>query len=171
MKKVFFLIIGFLYVSGLKTYSYDFMYNDICYNIINGSEVAVTSGDSKYTGDVTIPQQVFNKEKAYSVTRIGNSAFLYCSGLISITIPNSVTSIGEAAFQGCSGLTSITIPNSVTSIGCWAFLQCYGLISIEIPNSVTSIGEHAFDYCYGLTSITIPNSVTSIGDYAFCECI
>ena len=32
------------------------------------------------------------------VTSIGNSAFAYCRGLISITIPDSVTSIGEWAF-------------------------------------------------------------------------
>ena len=105
-----------------------------------------------------------------SVTSIGNYAFYYCSGLTSVTIPNSVTTIGERAFSGCSGLTSVTIPNSVTSIGEGAFKYCSGLTSVTIPNSVTSIGSSAFQYCSGLTSVTIPNSVTSIGSYAFCEC-
>ena len=70
----------------------------------------------------------------------GITGFSYCSGLTSVTIPNSVTSIGSSAFENCSGLTSVTIPNSVTSIGSSAFSGCSGLTSVTIPNSVTSIG-------------------------------
>jgi hypothetical protein len=101
---------------------------------------------------------------------ISYGALSGCSGLATVTIPNSVTSIGSSAFSGCSGLTSVTIPNSVTSIGIEAFGGCSGLTSINIPNSVTSIGSHAFSECRGLTSVTIPNSVTSIGIEAFYGC-
>ena len=102
-------------------------------------------------------------------TSIGYGAFGGCSGLTSVTIPNSVTSIGQEAFGGCSGLTSVTIPNSVTSIGVGAFAQCISLTSVTIPDSVTSIGDGAFAECQ-LTSVTIPNSVTSIGEQAFASC-
>ncbi len=50
--------------------------------------------------------------------------FSYCSGLTSLTIPNSVTSIGYNVFEDCSGLISVTIPSSVTSIGNEAFWGC-----------------------------------------------
>ena len=113
----------------------------------------------------------FNELQYFTgLTSIGQMAFYNCSGLTSITIPNSVTSIGTVAFQSCSNLSSITIPNSVTSIGTEAFSGCSGLSSITIPNSVTSIGQMAFYNCSGLTSITIPNSVTSIGGSAFRRC-
>ena len=39
------------------------------------------------------------------VKRIGNEAFLGCSGLTSIKIPSSVRNIGDWAFERCSSLT------------------------------------------------------------------
>ncbi len=142
----------------------------------DGSSVSVTyqgtfsSDYNEYTGTVVIPEIVTYGGKTYSVTSIGDYAFYKCSGLISVTIPNSVTSIGSEAFYYCRGLTSVTIPNSVTSIGSEAFYYCRGLTSVTIPNSVTSIGESAFSSCSGLTSVTIGSSVTSIGSYAFSGC-
>ena len=120
----------------------------------------------KPTGAVTIPSTLGGKP----VTSIGGWAFEECSGLTSVTIPNSVTSIGDYAFYNCSGLTSVTIPDSVTGIGQDAFSGCSRLTSVTIPDSVTSIGSSAFSLCSGLTSVTIPDSVTSIGQYAFDGC-
>ena len=147
----------------------------ICYNYVNnGAELEVTywgtsylDYSNRYSGNVVIPEEVTYMNETRKVTSIRNEAFRDCSGLTSVTIPNSVTSIGDYAFRDCSGLTSVTIPNSVTSIGNWAFFGCSGLTSVTIPNSVTSIGDRAFFGCSGLTSVTIPNSVTSIGGSAF----
>ena len=150
---------------------------DLYYNLDATSQTAqVTSQNSSYPKWSTtittaiIPASVEYNSVTYTVTSIGWEAFYYCTGLTSVTIPNSVTSIGEWAFYSCSGLTSVTIGNSVTSIGDRAFAFCKGLTSLTIGNSVTSIGVQAFAKCTGLTSVTIGNSVTNIGSSAFAEC-
>ena len=130
----------------------------------------VTFGDYSGLTTANIPASVRYSGTTYSVTSIGGDAFVDCSSLTSVTIPNSVTSIEYEAFWGCSSLTSVTIGNSVTSIGDWAFRGCSGLTSVTIPNSVTSIGSSAFAFCSGLTSVTIGNSVTSIEFGAFSGC-
>ena len=141
------------------------------YNYINnGTELEVTflgntydSYSDVYQGNVAIPEEVTYMNRTRKVTSIGDFAFYRCSGLTSITIPNSVTSIGDYAFFDCFKLTSVTIPNSVTIIGESAFWSCSGLTSITIPNSVTSIGRYAFEYCSGLKKVIVKDIA------AWCE--
>ncbi|MBQ2968795.1 MAG: leucine-rich repeat domain-containing protein [Bacteroidaceae bacterium] len=103
-------------------------------------------GTGTYSGDVVIPKTVTYDGIVFTVTSIGHSAFSYCSGLTSVTIPEGVTSIGSSAFSGCSCLTSVTIPEGVTSIGSYAFSGCSSLTSVTIPESVTSIEDNAFSF-------------------------
>lgn len=157
----------------------------IYYNLIEKGKVAeVTKHPNKYTGDVVIPEKVTYNDVEFSVEGIGNNAFYSCSGLTSITIPNSVTSIGQLAFEGCSNLTSVYI----TDLSAWCaitfqdgnsnplayahhlYIDGQEVKELVIPSSVTSIKQYAFAGCSGLTSITIPNSVTSIGHGAFIKC-
>ena len=140
----------------------------IYYIFYYGNEAQVTS--KSYSGNVVIPSSVSYNGKSYSVTSIGDNAFSKCTGLTSVSIPNSVTYIGEWAFYGCTGLTSFTIPNSVRSIRRSAFAECTSLTSITISEGVKDIGYYVFANCTGLTSITIPNSVTYIGEWAFNGC-
>lgn len=136
MKQVYKRVLALALVSLLfvaKSYAYDFELNGFYFNYVSEEDrtVEVTyrsySSGNSYYGNLTIPKKVSYDNKTYTVIRIGNSAFSKCSGLTSVTIPNSVTEIGDDAFFKCSGLTSVTIPNSVTTIGDWAFCYCYGL--------------------------------------------
>ena len=122
--------------------------------------------------ELTLPQS-YNGQN-YEIYKY---AFYKCSGLTSVTIPDSVTSIGSSAFSGCSGLTSITIPDSVTSIGDSAFLSCERLITVSIGKGITSIGNSAFNYCDKLVEIINNSSLNikcqssdygGIGENALC---
>ena len=101
---------------------------------------------------------------------ICDKAFMNCTGLVSVTIPNSVTHFGDEVFFSCSSLTRIIIPDSVIYIGVGAFSFCDALTRISIPDSVALIGDSIFSHCEALTSVNISNSVTYIGDRAFSEC-
>ena len=121
-------------------------------------------GTSSYTGSVKEMQRYYGSSTSSSTY----DYYYIPSSLNSVTVTGG--NILYGAFYNCSGLTSVTIPDSVTSIGNCAFCYCSGLTSITIPDSVTSIGEYAFAYCHGLTSVTIPDSVTTIGKWAFENC-
>lgn len=90
-----------------------------------------------------------------SVTAIGDMAFISCSGLNNINIPDSITSIKARAFEGCTGLTNITFgENSKLSIiGDRAFYGCGKLTDIVIPVNVSSIGANAFKSCNILKNV------------------
>lgn len=141
------------------------------HNISDNTVIVERIADQDYSGSITIPESIEYAGNTYAVTEIGHEAFLYCTGLTSVEIPNSVTRIVEGAFYGCAGLTSVEIPNGVTYIDDYTFDSCTGLTSVDIPNSVTNIGMCAFGRCTSLTSVDIPNSVTHIGDGAFVRCI
>ena len=65
-----------------------------------------------------------------------------------------MTSIAGLAFVDCSSLTDINIPDGVTKIYCDTFRGCSSLTNVTIPDSVASIDSYAFRYCTSLADIT-----------------
>ena len=93
------------------------------------------------------------------------------AGCMNSTIPDGTIKIDTEAFLFCTKLKTITIPQSVKTIGSAAFECCYGLATVNMPNNgPTDIGSSAFYYCYNLESIILPESLKSIGNYAFAGC-
>jgi hypothetical protein len=150
---------------GANVFSYCTLLTAITVDIDNPAYSSV-GGVLFNKGRTTLINYPWGKAGAYtilsSVLHIGSGAFLGCSGLTSVVIPNHVIDIGDGAFQYCSSLTGVTIPDSVTSIGNAAFDTC-GLTSATIGNKVTSIGGYAFSKCSSLQSVTIGTNVTGIG--------
>ena len=91
---------------------FEFTVDVVRYSVNDDNTTVTVAGyplGSKPTGDLTIPESVTYGGISYPVTSIGGGAFFGCSGLTSVTIPNSVTTIGYDAFSGCSVLTRIKV--------------------------------------------------------------
>ena len=153
--------------------NYDFMVDDIYYNITGNNTVEVTKGPNNvvaYSGEVNIPERVFYNGVNYTVTAIGDKAFEGCAYMTAINLPSTITTIGYMAFYYCTGLTSIILPENLTTIGIYAFYYCSDLGNVKIPSSVTSLETYAFCGCSSFTEVVIPSSVRSMGYGTFYDC-
>ena len=119
--------------------------------------------EGKYTGEITIPTSVKYNGVDFTVTSIGENAFLECDGVTAVTLPDGLEAINEEAFSGCK-LTSIILPDGLLGIGYKAFFYS-GLTSVNIPASVTSLHSTAFLSCFNLTAINVdPANATYASD-------
>ena len=154
MKKL--LLTFILLITAWATASaYDFMVDGIAYNFnSDGKSVTVTHNSqglpildcySNYTGSISIPVTVTYEGTTYSVTSIDMMAFSRCTGLTSVTIPNSIKQIEQGAFKGCSGLTEVTIPKSVTLLYAQAFADCSKLTTVNFNAENCSHSDIVYD--------------------------
>lgn len=187
-KLILFFILTIVLVTPKEAVAYDFSAvapsgQTLYFNIVGGNAQVTYPlfsnhdyyyGYTKPTGNLSIPDSVLYGGNTYSVTSIGDRAFYGCSGLASITIPNSVTSIDTFAFYGCSGLLSVTIPKFVTYLGFFAFGNCSNLTIVNFNADSCVQAGYAGDYginstvfsgCTNLSTINFGNDVKTIPSY------
>lgn len=129
--------------------AYGFEVDGLDYYVTSDSTVLVMGGSA--VGDIVIPETVTWEGKTYTVTKIGDFAFLSCTELTSVTIPNTVIEIG----------TKVGKAGQIPQVGC-CFKDCTALRRIVISDNVQYISAYSFDGCSGLTDVTIGKSITNL---------
>lgn len=95
---------------------------------------------------------------------IYHKAFISCSELESIEMPNSVVQIGNGAFNGCTKLSSLILNENseLKYIGDNAFKDCRAIKEFYLPKNIEKIGQTAFVSCNLLENIFYHGTV---GDF------
>ena len=150
---------------------------DYTYRLLPDGAAEITEYRGK-AKSLDIPSQL----DGHTVTSIGESAFVWCNALTSVTIPEGVTTISDYAFSNCSGLTSVIIPDSVKEIGANPFEGCEKLTAIKVSPEheylAVTDGALVFKPDMRLLSFpmnkqgeyAIPQGIREIGDRAFYNC-
>lgn len=180
MKKTLLLSL-LLGLSCLGAKSIEIAFQGLVYNLIEESEeddpfaiekpyaIVGRQNQSTIKGDIVIPQYVEYDEKMYPVRAIGQLAFLNCTKITSVNLPEGILCLIGECFRGCSGLTSINLPDGITELGSNCFSGCSKLTTITLPSTLRYLDQFVFDGT-GIENIIIPDSVIAIGSGCFRNC-
>ncbi len=181
MKKSLLLI---ALLSSLSVIARDFTYKGLVYTVTNETAklvetkagYEVTDENNKTTiipgnpcSDIILmlPSKVYDGDREYTVTRIGEKSFANLNDLEILYLPDGLMEIGDDAFRTCLNLAGVRIPDEVHTIGKYAFGGCIRLGVVNMSNSLEYLEDGAFALCLNLTNITLPESLLRIGTGAF----
>lgn len=129
-----------------------------------------TAGSPEAKGKVAILDKITVGSKSYTVTKIGDYAFVKQTNLTGISIPETVVTIGKEAFADCISLESVVMSKGLKEISQEAFRGCTSLKTVALPSGLEIIGFASFCNCQKLESITIPESVGDVHVTSFEGC-
>ncbi len=105
-------------------------------------------------------------------SRIGPSAFAYCTNLTSVSLGFWTKAIGESAFTGCNKLAELKVPPYVEYLGNDFINGCVSIKTLEIRAGIQKLTEDqmAIGEDSKLEKLIIGGAITELGDYVFSNC-
>lgn len=135
--------------------------------VYRGENTAAIDGyNNAHEGAVYVQVTVPATVQGYTVTRIGQHAFYYCTQVTGINLPSTIKEIGYRAFYR-AGLRGgvFVLPEGLNHLDDNAF-ESSNVDNVILPSTLTAISNYAFKGDPFNTFI-IPNTVESIGTQAF----
>ena len=103
-----------------------------------------------------------------TVTVIDDEAFLDCSNLVEMAIPQKLTRIGVRAFKNCGKIANgVVINEGATDVGEEAFRDCQTIPRFTIPSTLKVLKELAFAGCKSIKDINLPEGVVTLENGCF----
>ena len=149
------------------------------FTFVTNTDNTITLTDYKGTGgDVVVPSHV----NGLPVVEIGRHAFLGCTALSSIDLPDTLLRIASGAFTACANLSGIFIPAAVNTIEEGAFSWCSRMTAIDVdPNNANFESRNGvlFNKDYSVMircpggmpgNYAVPDGVVELAPAAFSGC-
>ena len=153
-------------------------------------------GCTKITGRVILPANLktianyafyscekvdaFDFSQCTRITKIGDSAFRYCTKITTVKLPKSLTEIAGNAFLGCTELATLTVQPGGDLIEEGGIIYNSGktkllcrvpkVVPASFPGTLKEIVGGAFQGCIGLTQLNLPANLETLGYSAFHDC-
>lgn len=105
-----------------------------------------------------------------SITRIGYSAFYYCTAWnqsVDLSSMTGLTTIGDKAFSNCKAITGVSFPTSLTTIPSQCFKGDLALTNVNFAEGMTTVQADAFNGCTRINALAFPSTTTTIASQAF----
>lgn len=122
----------------------------------------------QYADSIGIDEVIFSED--CGVTEIPDYAFMGCTSLRRVSLPQTLKRIGFQAFSECASLETINFPDSLEDIGSNSFSYCRSLNDVVFPKELKHIGHNAFSFCESLEEVSLPDSIKELESYAFSDC-
>ncbi len=133
------------------------------------------NSDSYYLSDyvgtnetITIKSSFIYDNKTYNITHIGNDSFNDNSTVKKITIEEGITTIGDFAFVNCSKLEELNLPNSLNSMGLSSVTNTH-IKEIKLPDGPFQTTPSSFSGNPYLETVKFGHNANCFAIFAGCD--
>lgn len=116
-----------------------------------------------FSGNNNIKEIVFSSTN----TTVEQYAFMNCTSLETVYIPENVVSFGDRVFAGCTSLQTVTMLSDVVSMPTNMFSGCTSLCDLTLNENIAEFSYGCFNGCSSLTNLDFVSNGDLLQSYAF----
>ena len=98
---------------------------------------------------------------------VAEYAFMSCTSLETVTIPENVVSFGDRVFAKCTSLKTVTMQSDIVSMPTNIFSGCSSLENLTLNENIAEFSYGCFNGCSSLTDLDFVSNGVLLQSYAF----